>query len=426
MLSVYQHWDPLKVCALGRSYPPEFYSFVENPKARSVLERIAIETEEDYQKIISKLNEFGVKVIRNNIGESIEQHRNEERYFQPPMTPRDHTIMLGNTFFMPGENFSTNWGDPLGEYWIDDDVLIDKVLNDNTTVEQRIKNLKDIVNTIPPDEEPHIKRDFIKMLKWKMRSINHNPLTTFPNNPQVDSFKDIREFVKSQGNRVEYDCYASGANITRIGKDIYHGTVSVNESNENTQFIRNWTKEVHRRCNDDYRFYMMDSDTHVDGTFCPIKPGLILSVFSMEKYEKSFPGWEVVYLPDESWNKVAEFTALKKKNKGKWWVPGEELNDDFTDFVETWLNDWVLYVEETVFDLNILIIDENNVIVNGYSKPVFDAFQRHNVTPHIVNFRHRYFWDGGLHCISSDLDREGEMVDYFPERPKSFGNKLHY
>jgi hypothetical protein len=30
MFSVYQHWDPLKVCAVGRSYPPEFYSFIEN------------------------------------------------------------------------------------------------------------------------------------------------------------------------------------------------------------------------------------------------------------------------------------------------------------------------------------------------------------------------------------------------------------
>jgi len=109
---------------------------------------------------------------------------------------------------------------------------------------------------------------------------------------------------------------------------------------------------------------------------------------------------------------------LKKKNAGKWWVPGEELNDDFTDFVETWLKDWVLYVEETVFDVNMLIINPTNVIVNGYNKKVFDAFERHGITPHVINFRHRYFWDGGIHCITSDLGRTGEMKDYFPERSK--------
>ena len=42
--SVHQHWDPLRVCAVGRSYPPEFYSFITNSRARNVMERIAIET----------------------------------------------------------------------------------------------------------------------------------------------------------------------------------------------------------------------------------------------------------------------------------------------------------------------------------------------------------------------------------------------
>jgi len=38
------------------------------------------------------------------------------------------------------------------------------------------------------------------------------------------------------------------------------------------------------------------------------------------------------------------------------------------------------------------------------------------ITPHVLNFRHRYFWDGGLHCITSDLHREGDQQDYFPNR----------
>ena len=56
--SVHQHWDPLKVCAVGRSFPPEFYKKIGNPKVRSVMERIAIETEEDYQKLIKILEKF--------------------------------------------------------------------------------------------------------------------------------------------------------------------------------------------------------------------------------------------------------------------------------------------------------------------------------------------------------------------------------
>ena len=63
--SVYQHWDPLKVCVVGRSYPPEFYSWIKIPHVRKLFERIATETEEDYQNIIKKLESFGVTVLSN-------------------------------------------------------------------------------------------------------------------------------------------------------------------------------------------------------------------------------------------------------------------------------------------------------------------------------------------------------------------------
>ena len=160
---------------------------------------------------------------------------------------------------------------------------------------------------------------------------------------------------------------------------------------------------------------MLNIGGHSDGTFCPVSPGLIISLNDVTTYANSFPGWEVVYLPGQSWDKVDAFLKLKKKNKGKWWVPGEELNENFTEFVESWLAHWVGYVEETVFDVNMLMIDQKNVICNNYNKQVFDAFELYGITPHIVPFRHRYFWDGGIHCITSDLHREGVMQDYFTE-----------
>ena len=87
-----------------------------------------------------------------------------------------------------------------------------------------------------------------------------------------------------------------------------------------------------------------------------------------------------------------------------------KAGDDFYDYVNEWMDDWVGYVEETVFDVNMLVINESNVIVNNYNEKAFDAFERHGITPHIINFRHRYFWDGGLHCITLDLEREGSMA----------------
>ena len=65
MISVHQHWDPLKVCAVGRSYPPEFYSRIKNIKVRNAMEKIAVETEEDYQTLEKILNTAGVKTYRS-------------------------------------------------------------------------------------------------------------------------------------------------------------------------------------------------------------------------------------------------------------------------------------------------------------------------------------------------------------------------
>ena len=96
MFSVYQHWDPLKVCIVGRSYPPEFYSWITKPVVRSLFEQIAIETEEDYQNLINKLQSFGVEVLRPDL--PTETFVNGQ-HVPPPMTPRDYTIMLGDQFY---------------------------------------------------------------------------------------------------------------------------------------------------------------------------------------------------------------------------------------------------------------------------------------------------------------------------------------
>ena len=105
---------------------------------------------------------------------------------------------------------------------------------------------------------------------------------------------------------------------------------------------------------------------------------------------------------------------IKLKNNGQWWVQGEEHNDELIHFVESWLDDWVGYIDETTFDVNMLSINENLILcTNEPPQQVKDAFKRHDVEYIITPFRHRFFWDGGLHCITLDVHREGECEDYF-------------
>ena len=394
--SVYQHWDPLRVCIVGRSYAPEFYKFITNSRVRTVMEQIAQETEEDYQKLIKLLESFGVQILRPNVNDDYEFYLHGGVITIPPMTPRDYSIMLGKDFYWDAVHILTN----LQKMW--------PIWRGKDWPEHAPANQNEI-DMLPDFVKNEFKDFFNGGLEHTDAELDLGMLG------QIDRYNwgDVIAHIQKTNNvfnRVP-KCFnnISAATTTRAGKDIYLGTETYNQD-------RSGDLEQCKSMYPQYRWHIINTGGHSDGTYCPVVPGLIVSLRDVLTYKHTFPDWEVVYLPGQSWDKVHAFSQLKKKNAGKWWVPGEELNDDFTDFVESWLNHWVGYVEETVFDVNMLVIDQKNVVCNNYNKQVFDALERYGVTPHVINFRHRYFWDGGLHCITSDVHREGTMQDYFPER----------
>ena len=378
--SVYQHWDPLKVCVVGRSYPPEFYSWIKISHVRKLFERIATETEEDYQNIIKKLESFGVTVLRPTIPDN---SFIDGKYLPPPMTPRDYTVMIGETFY---ESYSFSF-------------------------RQAYKDIMD-----PTWPECNSIHEFATLPAWIQEECN-NMHKLLEHSQWSSAYNNIFKHIHEQGNKINSHqdgnygmLNVNGAMISRIGQDLYFGTKSYDQ--DTTKFKQMITQEFPNTRN-----HIVNTGGHSDATYCPVCPGLIISLNDVPTYADTFPGWEVVYLPGQSWSKVSPFLDLKEKNKGKWWIPGFEHDQDVINIIETWLGHWTGYVEETVFDVNMLIIDPKNVMVFGYNKQVFDALDQYGITPHVVPFRHRYFWDGGIHCVTSDLHREGAMQDYFPERP---------
>jgi hypothetical protein len=377
MYSVYQHWDPLKVCIVGRSYPPEFYSWIEKPAVRSLFEKIAIETEEDYQNIIKKLKSFGVEVLRPDIPAHIP---NNGKYSAPPMTPRDYFLSVDNVFY---ENYTFDF----------------------------YKSYQQVKDQSWP--ECNTLEEFANLPLWIQTECNQQHKLADYQAFHGTVYKKIFAQIHEQGNTIKSHQYdprlLNGAQVSRIGRDLFFGTETY------TQDTADYKKFIDLEF-PNTRNHIVNTGGHSDGTYCPVCPGLIISLEDVPTYADTFPGWEVVYLPGQSWTMVKDFLQLKKKNQGRWWIPGFENDQDVVDVVETWLGHWTGYVEETVFDVNMLIIDPKNVIVFNYNKQVFDALDRYGITPHIVPFRHRYFWDGGIHCVTSDLHREGTIKDYFPDR----------
>lgn len=402
MYSSYSGFQKLKTCAVGASYPPEFYSWITNPRLRSIFEKIAMETEEDYQGLIKTLEKFGVNVVRPRTATSLDQYSAK---FKPgdripgpvSMVPRDELCMIGSKLYvfnlddrliakqttglLAGYNIKVDVSSILGkkpvEKYIEDEVLLSIA---------RSTKIYDKDYAMVQDTHRDAVRNF-------------------------GFFEPIIQDVRSAGNRVitKKDIsildrlYPNG--VVRLGRDLYFGI----DEHVIDQAALEPLKDHFR----EHRIKFVNSNGHLDGVICPAKPGLLLSVADVPDHHVNFPGWEIVHLENESWNKVLDWEKLKKKNAGKWWIPGYEHDEDLIQLIETWMQDWVGYVEETVFDVNALVIDEKNILVCSYNKQAFDAFERHGMTPHIVPWRHRHFWDGGLHCVTLDLDREGSMQDYF-------------
>lgn len=374
--SVNQHWDPLKVCVVGRSYSPEYYSWIKSSHVRNLFEKIAFETEEDYQAIIKKLESFGVQVLRPEICHD-EDNLGNKLFEPPPMTPRDYMVMIGEKFYnYHNFDFAQFYKNVRHSSWPD------------------CKTLSEFYNLPEP-----VKQECLQ---------SHN-LNLFLQNK---NYNKIFEHVKAQGNDLvhkhDYNII-NGAMVTRLGKDLYFGT---NSYDDNIDTLHTYLSEEFP----EYRIHFINTGGHSDGVFCAVCPGLIVSSTDITDYSKTFPDWEVFYQSKSDLEKIEGFRLLKQKNKGRWWIPNFENDTDVIDLVESYLSKWVGYVEETVFDVNILIIDHKNVMVVGENEKLFNTLQRYGITAHVVPFRHRFFWDGGIHCNTVDLHREGILHDYFPER----------
>lgn len=376
--SVYQHWDPLKVCVVGRSYPPEFYTWIQIPHVRRLFEKIAQETEEDFQNIIKKLQSFGVEILRPDIPEV---DPCQGLIPPPPMTPRDTMIMIGERFYHLGFEWSEFYSQIKDPSW------------------HHFATPEEFLSQAQP---------------WQIDEVkNLHDLDSYRDQCYNPGYEIIEKHIRNQGNTMHSNSHnlINGAMVSRIGRDLYFATE--NYQQDKVQLLEKINQEFPNNRN-----HVVNTGGHGDGTYCPVAPGLIVSLQDVPTYANTFPGWEVIYLPNQSWDQIQSFLDLKKKNQGRWWIPGFEYDHEVIGVVETWLDHWVGYVEETVFDVNMLIIDPNNVMVFNENEQVFRALDRYGITPHVVPFRHRYFWDGGIHCVTLDLDRRGHQQDFFPDRDR--------
>jgi hypothetical protein len=222
-----------------------------------------------------------------------------------------------------------------------------------------------------------------------------------------DPWQSTLDFYKQTGNKIinEQDgpiACLSPPSIVRVGKDIY---IDYDTHSHVWDFVvpvlAEWAKV--------YRVHVCNTNGHSDGVFCPVSPGLIAATHYLSIYNRTFPGWEIHHLPQPKLNGWF----------GKWHLDDNKLmsNKRFAEHIENYALDWIGDFSETVFEVNMLVIDEKNVLAIKEDVKLFRWLENRGITVTLCDFRCRGFWDGGLHCLTVDIRRDGNCLDYFSDRP---------
>jgi hypothetical protein len=160
-----------------------------------------------------------------------------------------------------------------------------------------------------------------------------------------------------------------------------------------------------------YRVHLISTGGHSDSVFCIPREGLIITSHWLSDYEKTFPGWEVFKIPPD----------IKKNfdSTQKWWAPDIQISSNslFAKHIEQKAIDWVGDYRETQFSVNMLVIDHNTVLAVNQNPVLTEFLIKKGIEVIVIDFRCKDFWDGGMHCLTCDINRNSFLNNYFPERP---------
>lgn len=217
---------------------------------------------------------------------------------------------------------------------------------------------------------------------------------------QIEDFKQHDVIVHEQEHSAT-ECLEPPS-IVRIGRDIY-------VDYDTHEHMWGMVSEVLIQWAKNYRVHVCRTNGHSDGVFCPVAPGTIVATHHLTEYRKTFPDWQVFHLPRPKHNNWF----------GAWHLDNNTVlkNVGFADHINQYAFDWVGNFKETVFEANMLVINPAHVLAIKEDPQMFKWLEQQGIAVTYCDFRCRSFWDGGLHCLTTDIVRQGSCEDYFPARP---------
>lgn len=350
-VNAWSEFQPLKKVVLGAPFPANTFDWHKDEETRTVMNQILRETEEDIEELVKILESRGVEVVRPK---NIFTITGKEQIKLPWMECSfpNHPLMPRDTL-MP-------YGHTIFECFTGSD-------------NRYFENLA---------YADHVAEWFKQGADW----------VSMPG-CMVETGKKYDHFVEN--NRVLYHA----ANMIKCGNTVlfsqtYEGD---NKRGKGTELGKEWMQREISLRYPGTRFLDIPVGGHIDGKIALLKPGVLMT-WNKNWVPEEFKNWTIIEV-DDDFDMPQDFLNTRKRRFYK-------------DYVEKWLSHWVGYADESVFDVNVFSIDEKTVICTGRNDQAFAEMEANGIEPIVWRFRHQYFWDGGIHCLTSDIVREGDCEDY--------------
>ena len=196
-------------------------------------------------------------------------------------------------------------------------------------------------------------------------------------NEKSFTFEDL-----SKPTLTEFEPIFDAPNVLRLGKDILYQV-----SNSGNLMGYKWLKNILEPRG--YRLHLMEDIyryAHIDSTILPLRPGLVL-LNSARVNDKNCP--EIF----KTWDKIY-FDDIKIDNEQQ--APEEIIPGPSSPYIA----------------LNVLSIDPKTVCIDKNQTELIKRIEAYDIECVPLPMRHSRTLNGGFHCATLDLVREGSLQDY--------------
>lgn len=372
-IHTWNEYDPLKTVILGKVYNNDKIPDLYTGENQEIFCKINEETNIELENFELILKQNNVNVLRPEQPELV---NGQKIIFKEPLiNMRDFNLAYGDLFFLTYSPYDERRYNHL---WLEN-LVNQLILDDNFIVSANEINLS-LGNTNYNDVSDDLSKFVLNLFHKKIK---------FKNKSQINLF--LEKYLKSEN---EYSWFIDH-HINFRNKNILH-TASIMKHNEicfisnfcGTEIGKKWIKKWLQKIN--VKPIEIKGVGHIDGGFCILNKNSILSYSNSDVINNFFENHHLVEMDFQKYNKI------KQECKSEIFVPSLYYKNWQPEFEKIWKS------------VNGLSINPNLVLLSFYDKDLYAKLKNDGIEAIYVKWSHAKFWEGGLHCITCDIERRPE------------------